>query len=443
MHRRDLLKLISLSTLALAASGLTACAADPQDPGLEPRTPEVEGLDLVAADVPRAEGDPAAIGAVVAAMHVTGGAIFGSLGAQESGNLAVSPYSISAALALTANGAKGTTLDQLELVFGGTGIRQVNGGLNALTAHVESLAGDVEKRDGTRTTLALDAANALFGQRGVTWEEPFLETLATSYGAGMNVVDWAGDTEGARNAVNTWTAEQTRDKIPEILTQDSVGADVRMVLVNTLYIKAAWEQPFDKELTEDGAFTLLDATTVDVPLMKGSEPTGDAFATGEGWQAARLPYAGAQVAMTVVVPDAGRYADVEADLVARGAGSYLAALEPDNVMVTLPSWTFRVHRSLVEPLQELGVEVPFEGGAADFSAMTTEEDLYVSGVEHEVFIAVDEEGTEAAAATAVVVRTTSAPMVSELVADRPFLFVIHDVEHGTPLFLGRVVDPRG
>ena len=440
MHRRDLLKLLSLSTLAVTAAPLLAACGSGSGPG--GRAAGGGDVELVSADVARSSGDPAAVPDVVAAMHATGGALYGSL-AETPGNLAISPYSISAALALTANGARGETLDQLELVFGGTGIERVNGGLNALTTHLESLAGEVEKSEGTRTELVLDAANALFGQRGLTWGEPFLETLAASYGAGMNVVDWAGDTEAARRAVNAWTAKQTRDKIPEILPVDSVDPDVRLVLVNTLYLKAPWDRPFDQGRTEDGAFTLLDDSRVDVPLMTSHDPVGDAYAEGAGWTAARLAYAGGEVAMTVVVPDPGRFDEVEKDVVGRGAGVFLSALQPDAVVVTLPSWTFRSPASLGAPLETLGVELPFRR-EADFSAMTTDEPVHVGAVVHEVFIAVDEEGTEAAAATAVGMAgtTSSPPERTTLVVDRPFLFVIHDVEHGTPLFLGRVVDPR-
>ncbi|MCW2813266.1 MAG: Serpin [Nocardioides sp.] len=439
MDRRDVLKLLSLSALAVTAGPLLAgCGEDRAGGGASGR-----GVELVAADVPRAAGDEAAVPGVVAAMHATGGRLFGSLGAQTQDNLAISPYSIAVALALTANGAAGETRKQLELVFGGAGIEEVNAGLNALTVHVESLAGEVRKSDGTRTELELDSANALFGQRRVEWQQPFLETLAASYGAGMNAVDWAEDTEGARAAVNAWTAERTRDKVGEILPAGAVDRDTRLVLVNTLYLKAPWEEPFEKSLTQEGAFTLLDGSTVDVPLMRGDEGTADAFARGDGWTAARLPYAGGRMAMTVVLPEAGAWADVEAAVVAGGAADYLDALQPSGVQLTLPRWTFRFHGSLVDGLEAMGVELPFSAGSADLSAMTEEVELYLSGVEHEVFIAVDEEGTEAAAATAVVASLTSAPVLEPFVVDRPFLFVIHDVERGTPLFLGRVLDPRG
>ncbi len=165
-------------------------------------------------------------------------------------------------------------------------------------------------------------------------------------------------------------------------------------------------------------------------------------AGGDGWSAVQLAYAGRGVAMTLVLPDEGRYDEVEAAVVGGGLPAYLDALEARPVNVRLPSWTFRTQSPLRPALEALGVVAPFDPGTADFSALTAEEQLYVAAVLHEVFIAVDEDGTEAAAATAVVAGATSAPVDDlRFVADRPYLFVIHDVEHGAPLFLGRVLDP--
>ncbi|CAN5608490.1 serpin family protein [soil metagenome] len=442
MQRRDVLKLLSLSTLALAGGGvLAACGSDSSAGGGGGGT-GADGVRLVSADVPRASGDPAAIAGMVAALHASGGSLLGSVGTAQAGNLALSPYSVLVAMALTVNGAVGETRDQLLGLYGGADTDTVNGGFNALTAHIESLSGEVEKRDGTKTDLALDAANALFGQQGVTWEEPFLEALAREYGAGLQTVDYEGDTEAARGAINSWTAEQTRDKIPTIIPAGALDAMTRLVLVNTLYLKAPWEEPFEKGLTETLPFTLVDGSQVQVPLMHTSGPVYAPYATGDGWAAVQLAYAGGEVAMTVVLPDEGRYADIEADVVSGALPDYLSALAPGEVTVQLPSWTFRTQAPLKAALEALGVEVAFDPDSADFSAMTTEEQLFVAAVLHEVYIAVDEEGTEAAAATAVMLGATSAPVEPlELVADRPFLFVIHDVEHGTPLFLGRVLDP--
>lgn len=440
MPRRQVLQLLSLSALAVAGgSALTACGSDDApDPGPS----AAGGVELVSADVARVAGDDAAVPGLVAGLHASSGGLFGSVGAALAGkNVAISPYSVLVAMALTLNGAKGETLEQIVDLYGGADVAEINGGLNALTAHVEGLAGPVEKRDGTKTDLALDAANTLFGQQGVTWEQPFLDVLAGEYGAGLQTVDYVGATEAARGAINGWTAEQTHDKIPEIIPPDVLDEMTRLVLVNTLYLKAPWEQPFEKALTADAPFTRLDGSTVDVAMMDAGGPSTRPGGTGDGWTALQLTYAGQAVAMTVILPDADRFEAIETDVVGGALPTYLSALEPLEATVKLPRWTFRTTAELTPPLQALGVTDAFTP-EADFSAMTTDEDLLIGNVLHQVFIAVDEEGTEAAAATAVVGVAQSMPRLDlEFVADRPYLFVIHDVEHGTPLFLGRVLDP--
>ncbi|GAA5154110.1 serpin family protein [Nocardioides marinquilinus] len=445
IDRRGALRLLTLSALAVtAAAPLAACGSESggarHEGSYEPMPGGVD-VEPVAADVPRADGDADAVSDVVAALRSTGGALLGLLG-EQPGNLAISPYSVLVALALTLNGARGATLEQLLGLYDGLDVGRLNGGLNALTAEVEGQTGEVEKADGTPTELVLDAANGLFGQRGTAWEQAFLDVLAAQYGAALQTVDWAGDTEAARQAVNAWTAERTRDKIPEILPAGAVDALTRLVLVNTLYLEAPWERPFSAGLTEDADFTRPDGSTVGVPMMRSAEPVDVAWSRGEGWQAVRLPYAGGTTAMTVVLPDAGRLADVQADVAAGGLTRYLEAGTTEPVDVRMPSFTFRTGAGLVEPLRRLGVTDAFDEGRADLTGMTTEERLFVSGVLHQVFVAVDEEGTEAAAATAVAVGATSAPAAPRpFTVDRPFLFVVHDVEHGTPLFLGRVDDP--
>jgi serpin B len=154
-----------------------------------------------------------------------------------------------------------------------------------------------------------------------------------------------------------------------------------------------------------------------------------------------MPYAGRELAMTIVLPEGGRLAEVEAEVTGGGLPAILDSVRPAEVAVSLPRWTFRTEAPLKDTLAALGMPTAFDEVEADFSGMTTEEQLFISAVLHQTFVAVDEEGTEAAAATAVVMEEVSAPQYVLFTADRPFLFVIHDVEHGTPLFLGRVVDP--
>lgn len=438
--------MLSLAALAVTgASGLAACggdgerAADPVAPGQ---------LGLVSSDRARAPGDPEAADELAGALRAAGARLYGAAAATTDGttNLALSPYSVLVTLALLLNGAAGRTQEQLLALFGDLDVATVNGGLNALTQQVEAEAGPVTTSDGVATEVALDAANALFGQVGLRFGEPFLDTLAEQYGAGLRTVDYVTDTEAARTAVNDWTAEQTRDKIPAILAEGDVTDLTRLVLVNTLYLKAPWDTPFEERLTAPAPFILLDGSEVEVDQMRSGIRTAPA-AVGEGWQAAQLGYAGGGLAMTVVLPDDGRFAEVEAALLGSetddGLGSLLDALRPTMLTVRLPRWTFRTQLPLAGPLADLGVVDAFDPGRADLSGITDEEDLHVTAVAHEVFIAVDEEGTEAAAATAAVAGATSVPVVElDLVVDRPYLFVVHDVALGAPLFVGRVTDPR-
>jgi serpin B len=427
LARRSVLRGLSLSVLAVGAVGLLDACAGQETPGLQPD----DGADLtfVSSDVERAAPDPAAIGGGVASMHTLGAGLWGQL-AGSAVNVAISPFSVAVALGMTLNGAKGATLDEMLAVLGVESVDTANAGYNAVTQHVESLAGPV----GDDQEVVLDAANSLFGQRGVEWEEPFLDALAASYGAGVQQVDFEGATEAARDAINGWTSEQTRDRIPELIPEGILDSLTRLVLVNALYVKAPWALPFDEALTADGDFHLADGSTVTVPMMRTAESV--AGCAGPGWRGARLYYAGAGLAMSVVLPDD----DIDA-LVTGGRLPEVLATQPDATFdLTMPTWEFRTPSPLKAALQALGMPTAF--GDADLSGMNADLDLAIQEVLHEVFIAVDEAGTEAAAATAVIVGETSAPMPGEpLVLDRPFLFVIHDTEFGTPLFIGRVGDP--
>lgn len=436
LSRRAVLRAISIAALAVGAGAGTAGCATDQKSGPEVR--KSSDLELLSSDAKREAGSATDLPAAVASLHSLGAGLYGELSGPP-GNLAISPYSVGVALALTLNGAEGETLEQMLGVLDAAGVAPLNGGLNALTAHVEGIAGTYGKGE-EEAEIVLDAANTLFGEKTVAWATDFLDRLATHYGAGLQVVDFINASAAATDAINAWVADQTRDKIPVIIPDGLLGAMTRLVLVNTLYLKAPWAMPFPKTRTADGPFTLANGETVTVPRMAGA---AGMLGRGDGWQAAQLAYVGGELAMTIVLPDPGRLADVEANIGGGGLPQILGSLAPEAVDLTLPKWTFRFNASLVPALGALGMKVPF-GANADFSGMTQDEELFVSDVIHEVFIAVDEAGTEAAAVTVVVMRATGMPATPvPIVIDRPFLFVIHDTEHGTPLFLGRVADPRG
>ena len=435
MTRRDALR---LAVIAAIASPLAAACGD-VDSG-DRKSGTATELELVKSDLGRSAGKPDAIPEVVAALHALAGGLYGRLAA-EPGNLVLSPFSVAVALGMTLPGAGGRTADEMREVLGVTSDAPFHGGLNALTGYVEGLAGPQDRADGSKAVLALDGANQLYGQQGVGWQPDFLDLLAREYGAGVRTVDYQNAHEEARVLINDWVAGRTQDRIPELIPAGVLDHLTRLVLVNALYLKAPWEIPFEKSLTEPMPFHRRDGSSVDVDTMV--QPTLTTTMTqGDGWRAARLPYAGRTLAMTLVLPDPGRMREVEGLLTSGGLTDVMSTGRRAMLDLRLPRWTFRTQAPLTDVLQRLGMHSAFDPDEADFRPMTEEDlDLYVSAVLHEGFIAVDEEGTEAAAATAVVVSETSAPVTEPFHVDRPFLFVIHEVEYDTPLFLGRVDDP--
>lgn len=353
-----------------------------------------------------------------------------------------SPYSVAVALAMTRVGAEARTATEMtDVLHAGP---SWDSGLNWLDQQLVSRTGRRERGDGSRATVSLETANSLWGQRDEHWRRPFLDTLAEQYGAGMHVVDYAHDAEAARRTINAWTADRTHDRILELVARHVLDEMTRLVLVNAIWFKAPWEKPFDKHSTEQRAFTRRDSSRVDVSMMSNTFEGGD-FASGPGWRPARLPYAGRDLAMAVVVPEEGHtVTEVEQSLAGAGLGRLLGGFgHVDLLDVRLPRWKTRTATSLRPMLQALGMPTAFTD-AADFSAMTDTEPLKIGAVEHQAWIGVDEDGTEAAAATAVEMRATSArvPANPQAVhADRPFVYVIHDVATATPLFIGRVDDP--
>jgi serpin B len=212
------------------------------------------------------------------------------------------------------------------------------------------------------------------------------------------------------------------------------------VLTNAVYLDASWAIPFDPKATAEGAFVRLDGSEVTVPFMHQEESLP--FAIGDGWRAVELPYVGGELAMLIVVPDDGRFDEVEAAIGGRLLDDAAAALEPATVRLALPKFEYRTRETVSSVLRRLGMATAFDPQSADFSGMTTEERLFIGEVIHEAFIAVDEAGTEAAAATAVVMRATAAPVDAvELTVDRPFLYSLYDRATGAILFMGRVLDP--
>jgi serpin B len=366
----------------------------------------------------------------------------GPEGSSSADNLVISPYSISIALAMTYAGARGVTAEEMaEVLHLALPSDRLHATFNALDQTIAARSRDFPARneDEEDTRVELNVVNQLWAQQGYGFLPEFLDLLAADYGAGLRLVDFTKDYEVARLAINDWVAEATKDRIKDLLPAGSLNELTRLVLTNAVYLKAPWDIPFEESLTTDDAFRLPDGSTITVPFMRQSETLG--YAEAEAWQAVELPYKGNELSMVIMLPDDLDLGALIGRLDATSLEQMLATLAPETVNMSLPKFEARSELSLGDALRALGMQIPFTDDA-DFSGMTGDRDLAVDSVIHNGFVSVDEEGTEAAAATAVVMRATSAPTdVKEFRADRPFIWMIRDVETGTVLFLGQVVDP--
>lgn len=419
----------------LALVLLAACASDPHAP--DP--------DRVARTITSRTGD---VGAVVDGNDAFTWDLYGALVAADDGNLLFSPFSIAAALGMTSAGAAGDTLGQLR---DGLHVTLDAGAWHpAFGALVDDLNGD--KSRGYR----LEVANRLFGQAEVPWSEAFLATCTDDWRAPFEPVDFAGDPEAGRERVNDWVSEQTAGRIPDLLPPGVITTDTRLVLANAIYFLATWWTRFDEAETYEGTFTRLDGSTVRTPLMRidlaevADHRVRSAELDDGSGVVVRLPYEDDEVAAYLVIPaEPDGLPDLEASLDAEAFAAWVAPVEgagredaDEEGLVVVPKLELRWKASLVPHLQALGVTDAFDGTLADFSPMADDgaaDGFAIADVVHEAWMKVDEAGTEAAAATAVVITDTAAPLPR--VADHPFLFVIRDDLTGSLLFVARVVDP--
>ena len=354
-------------------------------------------------------------------------------------NLFYSPYSISIALAMTYAGARGNTADEMAQALHFTlPSVSLHPAFNKLALELASRS----KAEGLEPDQAfqLSVANSLWGQIDYHFEQDFLDLLARNYAAGMRLLDFSKDPEGSRLVINDWVSRETQEKVKDIIPPGEIKSLTRLVLANAVYFKAAWQNPFAEDATRPGSFHLLDGTTVDVPMMH--EQAGLRSMQGNGYRAVELPYAGRQLSMLILLPDEGKFGEVEAGLDANMLEAAAAALQPDEVDLTLPKFKFEwTAKDLPEAFKALGMTDAFLNGA-DFSGMTGQPELHIGAILHKAFVGVDESGTEAAAATVVIMDKEAAAFSPvDFQVDRPFFFLIRDNPTGTILFLGRVTNP--
>jgi len=354
-------------------------------------------------------------------------------------NLVASPYSISLSLAMTYAGARGQTESQMAQTLHYTlPQEQLHPAFNQLGLDLQNESQSFSK---DQQPLQLDIANAIWGEQTFSFLPAYLDLIAQNYGAGIQLADFVNKPETVRQVINDWVSNQTRNNIKDLVPQNGLDTSTKMVLVNAIYFKADWAEQFDSTETHEAPFHLLDGTQSQVKMMS-KNLSGLPYLAGTGFQAFELAYVGNTAAMDVIVPDAGQFSEFESAFDAPALVNILSALQPASVALELPKFSFSANFDLGDHLMAMGMPDAFNPDLADFSGMTGQRDLFISKVLHQAFVAVDEKGTEAAAATSVIMGPTSILRSDiTLTVDRPFLFVIRDLGSGQILFLGHVLDP--
>jgi len=367
--------------------------------------------------------------------------LYGQLGAADGKNLVFSPYSIDTALAMTSAGARGRTAQQM------AGALHLELPQDKLAEAMANLSGSLHPPTiaGEALPFELVTANALWVQKGFAIVPGFIDVVKDRYGAELDSLDFAGSVESreaARSAINDWVAKRTHDKIKGLIPPGSLDAATRLVLTNAIYFKSGWEAPFEKGQTRDEPFH-AGASADEVPMMHQAHQFG--YFENEQLQAAELPYRAGSLSMVVLLPKKpDGLGELEKSLTWKNLDTWLAGVAPHEVELSLPKFTFTSHLGLAQTLRAMGMKDAFDADA-DFSGISSSDRLYVQNVIHQAFIAVDETGTEAAAATAVVMGLMAIREPQEKVvfkADHPFVFLIRDNASGAILFMGRVMNPK-
>jgi serine protease inhibitor len=435
------------------------------------------GFELASVTLDRATAKTAGAKAAAIAENAFGIALYKRMAKDMAGHgVVMSPYSIATALAMARAGARGATAGEMDKVLRVSGWGQLGTGLNSLDQLLASRDAAWQKPDWqndvevqTQHWLKLRTANMAFGQQGYAIDPAYLERIARAVGAPLGIVDYKADPEAARVAINGWVSRQTLGRIPELLARPDVTDATRLVLVNAVYLKAEWVRPFDPGRTRSESFTTGAGKAIKVPTMTQDGGQAIVLASGTGWRATELRYAGGKgsqpLAMTLILPDnLSAFERAFSPVVLEQVQSKIAAEakrlervtftghEDDcgmyayEVRLRLPKFGIDTRADLVQPLATLGMPRAFDADLADFTGMTTQDRLYIGKVIHQANIDVDEQGTTAAAATAIGMDTGGCtgpnPKTTKVLRfDKPFMYLIRDVQTGAILFMGRVMDP--
>jgi len=435
MNREDRINLSRMVGTLVIMGLLAGCTAAPAAPELSQPSPgtsaqsnkeRVKSPDVAASDLA-----DLAIGNSAFAFD-----LYRRL-SQGDTNLFYSPYSISLALAMTYAGARGQTEQQMADTLHFTlGQEKLHSAFNWLDQQLARRGEDAEDRDGEG--FKLNIANAIWGQQNHRFLADFLDVLAENYGAGLRGLDFVSQPEESRLIINQWVSDQTEGKIEDLIPPGAIDIWTRLVLTNAIYFNAAWEHQFDEDNTIDRPFYLPDGSQTSVPMMRQTKTFN--YTEGDGYRAVELPYDGGELSMVIVVPDEGNFGAFEDSLDAQLVDDIIRDMESRRVSLAMPKFEFSSDFSLAETLAAMGMPAAFSD--ADFSGMTGAPGLFISDIIHKAFVSVDEYGTEAAAATAVIMPGAAPLETVTLNIDHPFIFLIRDIETGSMLFVGRVLNPN-
>ncbi len=350
----------------------------------------------------------------------------------DEGNIFFSPYSISTALSMTYEGARGKTADEMQSVL--------HFPKDNTTRRIEfsKIINQINKKD---KKYQLNTANALWAQKNYKFSEEYFNTIEQYYGGKVTNLDFVKDTENSRIIINNWIENQTNNKIKDLIPQGVLNDMTRLVLTNVIYFKGNWAKQFDKKDTREANFKVNSEKTIKVQMMSLTDKEFN-YTETENLQILELPYEDNELSMLILLPKGEDLQTMEKSLDAEKLNGLKNNLREQEVNVYIPKFTFETKYFMGDTLKEMGMPTAFSM-AADFSGMDGTKNLFISSVIHQGFIEVNEEGTEAAAATAVVInyKLIAPAEIPTFKADHPFIFLIQEKGTGSILFLGKVVDP--
>lgn len=364
-------------------------------------------------------------------------ALYRQLSAADDGNMFFSPYSLSVALAMTYAGAEGATREQMAKTLNFILEEEdLHAAFNNLAIELARRGESNQGKD--EEGFRLNIINAIWGQIEYAFLDEYLDTLAVNYDAGLRLLDFTADPEACRQAINDWVSQQTEGKIEDLIKKGIISETTRLVLTNAIYFNAAWGIPFKTSSTADGTFYLPDGSTVTVSMMHQTENLN--YAEGDSYQAVELKYDGNELSMLIILPEDGNFEQFKATFDAEKLAAIIDEMRTANVTLTMPRFEYESQFSAKDALKAMGMTDAFEM-TADFSGIDGTHDLFIEDVVHKAFVSVDEAGTEAAAASAVIINVKGVMEQAEVTLDHSFIYLIRDIQTNTILFIGSVVNP--